>query len=116
VVENKLEQELDSIRADLIRMREDMAALAKGARRTGEGGVQHEGTPEEIKTGETGDAGQEHEGWDAFQQALHDLRDRGETLLKDLSVNIKQYPIESAVMAFGIGYLIAKLMNRGRKS
>jgi len=97
-------------------MREDVAALAQGARRRGEGGFQQEGTPEEIKTGETGNAGQEHEGWEAFQQALHDLRDRGETLLKDLSVNIKQYPIESAVIAFGIGYLIAKLMNRGRKS
>jgi hypothetical protein len=116
VTENKFEQELETLRADLMRIREDLAALATGARRTNGSGVRKRDAPEEGNNGECGDDGREHGEKEPFQQALHELRDRGETLLKDMSVYIKQYPVESAAMAFGFGYLFAKLLGRGGKS
>ncbi len=116
MTEHKFEQELETLRADLMRMREDLASMAAGTHRAGGSGVRDQDSSEESKNEEGGSAGQKNGEWEPFRQTLHDLRDRGETLLKDLSVQIKRYPVESAVMAFGFGYLIAKLLNRGRKS
>lgn len=51
-----------------------------------------------------------------FQPILELARDRGERLLEELAEEIRKHPLRSAAAAFGIGFVIAKLFGRGRRS
>ena len=51
-----------------------------------------------------------------FQPILELARDRGEQLLEELANEIRKHPLRSAAAAFGIGFIIAKLTGRGRRS
>jgi hypothetical protein len=57
-----------------------------------------------------------HEGWEEVEPILELARDRGEQLLEDLADEIRKHPLRSAAAAFGIGFIVAKLLGRGRHS
>jgi hypothetical protein len=56
------------------------------------------------------------EEWEEFQPIFDLARDRGEQLLEELANEIRKHPLRSAAAAFGIGFIIAKLIGRGRRS
>lgn len=105
------EAELDALKADLARLREDMAGLAAGVKQFAgipatqpHGAGQHESTP-----GEEG-----HGVWTDLFRKFDASRVQGEKVVKDLAAEVEQHPLVSVMAAFGLGYIIAKLWYRGK--
>jgi ElaB/YqjD/DUF883 family membrane-anchored ribosome-binding protein len=46
------------------------------------------------------------------KQRFYDLKDRGADQVSEFEEMISEYPIRSALIAFGVGYLFAKLFSR----
>ena len=114
MAEKQREKEIDALKMDIANLREDMAALAASVRKIAEGrreGVS--GAEQEASTGERSDAGERWgTSWSDFQRRLEEARTRGEKVIRDLAVEIERHPLGSIAAAFGIGFLIAKLLDR----
>ena len=91
-------EELESLRRDFERLREDVAGLTEAlqavlaARR--EGG-------EEA-------AGEEAQ-WEQVRERVEQTRRHGREALDDLEVEVARHPLASLALAFGVGYLYARL-------
>ncbi len=112
MVKSKHEADLEALSQELARMREDFAALAATVK------TQSETKAEEINNAEKLHAQGEHvhPGWQDIQQALEEVRTRGEKVIKDLASEVQRHPIRSLAAGIGIGFIIARLMGRGRNS
>jgi len=100
MAEEQRDQEMEKIRLELERLREELAVLL--ANREGNAGAV---ASTEGKMN-----------WDDIRQKLGDAQEHGGKALKDLSAHIERHPVGSAVAAFGLGFLIARLLGGGRRS
>ncbi len=91
-------EELASLRKDFEQLREDVAGLTEAlqavlaARR--EGG--EEGAGEEAQ-------------WEQVRERVEQTRRHGREALDDLEVEVARHPLASLALAFGVGYLYARL-------
>lgn len=106
MTEKDREQELEKIRNELGRLREELASLAAG---TNEKAGSPTGSGEAHREGAGAD-------WSDIRHTLDEARVRGERALKDLSEQIERHPVASAATAFVMGFLIARLLGGGRRS
>jgi hypothetical protein len=88
MTEKTHEKELDGLKADIASLREEMAALAAGAKKGA---------------------------WTDFQHTLDEAWGRNEKIMKDLAAEIERHPLVGSMAAFGLGFIIAKLWYRGSK-
>jgi ElaB/YqjD/DUF883 family membrane-anchored ribosome-binding protein len=86
---DEFEAEMAAIRNDLAALRDDMAALARSAARVAV------------------------EGKDGAAEAASDLAGKGEDLVAAVGREVAARPIAAVGIAFGVGYLFAKLRSRG---
>ena len=112
LTKNSQEQEIEELKAGLTRVREELAALSARAAGRSE--------REKEKTGRTsGQKDEEHAGTEADDLLAHarksfdGVRNRGEQLLKELAGLIERHPVGAAATAFGLGFIIAKLIGQG---
>ena len=100
MAEEHREREMEKIRIELARLSEQLASLAAGGE------------------GPAGAAASDQGGmdWTNIKQTLDDAQVHGEKALKDLVGHIERHPVGSAVTAFGLGFLIARLLGGGRRS
>jgi predicted nucleic acid-binding Zn-ribbon protein len=110
---NGREQEIEELKAGLARLRGEIAALSHRA--NGSAGVE---TGEKSRTDGQREAGntarnEADEQWADVRKSFDGVRHRGEQLLKDLAALIERHPVEAAATAFGLGFIIAKLMGQG---
>jgi hypothetical protein len=118
MTERTHDKELDALKADITSLREDIAALAAGMKKSA--GTKGAGTHDE---GERAAAGQEgsatsEQGHGIFGDLLHKFdssRIQGEKVVKGLATEVEQYPLVSIMAAFGLGYIIAKLWYQENK-
>jgi hypothetical protein len=105
------EAELDALKADLARLREEMTGLAAGVKSAA--GMQtdqaHAAAPRDHLPGEEG-----HGVWTDLFRKFDASRVQGEKVVKDLAAEVEQHPLVSVMAAFGLGYIIAKLWYRGK--
>jgi hypothetical protein len=105
------DEELDALRADIARLREEIAGLAAGMKNSA--GI-HAEQPDTAAQQE----GQAHggEGHGVLGDLLHKFdasRVQGEKVVRDLAAEVERHPLVSILAAFGLGYIIAKLWYRG---
>lgn len=98
--EEHRDKEVEKLRLELARLSEEFAKLSAG--REGQAG-----------SAASGQAGMD---WESFRQKLEDSQADGEKALKDLAALIERHPVGSTVTAFGLGFLIARLLGGGRRS
>jgi ElaB/YqjD/DUF883 family membrane-anchored ribosome-binding protein len=89
----EFEAEMAAIRNDLAALRDDVAALAHSAAR-----VAVEGKDSAAE---------------AVREAASDLAGKGEDLVDAVGREVAARPIAAVGIAFGVGYLLAKLRSRG---
>jgi ElaB/YqjD/DUF883 family membrane-anchored ribosome-binding protein len=97
-----IEEEVDALKADMVKLRDDLkefAALLKSSA----GDRSTAGTP-------FSGLGQS---WEDFTKKMEDARKEGDQALQDIAEQIKQHPLSSVSLAFGVGYVISKIMNLG---
>ena len=103
MTEKTHDKELDALKDDIARLREEIAGLAAGVRKSA--GI-HAEQPH---------AGAQQEGLGAWADILHKFessRSQGEKVIRDLATEVEQHPLVSIIAAFGLGYIIAKLWYR----
>jgi hypothetical protein len=113
------EKDMDALKTDIAALREHIALLTVSVKKLAEkksGGPAAAADREDPK-GEGGIFGEQwHSGWTDFRQKFEEARTRGEKVVKELAVEIERHPLGSIAAAFGIGFIIAKLSDRGAES
>jgi hypothetical protein len=108
------EQEIEELKAELARVREEIAARSAGADETAGGEAGKPGRTDEQGDGKGKASTETGEKWADVRQSFDEVRNRVEQLLEDLAALIERHPVGTAVTAFGLGFIIAKLMGQGR--
>jgi hypothetical protein len=104
MTEKTHDKELEALKADIARLREEIAGLAAGVKKSA--GIHAE------QAGPTpGDEG--HSVWADLLRQFGSSKIQGEKVVRDLSAEVEQHPLVSIMAAFGLGYIIAKLWYRG---
>jgi len=107
------DKELDALKADIASLREELAGLAAGLKKSADLHAEPSNAaaqPEGPIHGE--------EGKNILADLLHKFdasRIQGEKVFNDLAAEIKRHPLASVTAAFSLGYLIAKLWYRETK-
>jgi hypothetical protein len=111
MTEKTQEKELDALKADIARLREEIAGLVAGVKNST--GIHAEQS--HAAAHQEGPAPGE-DGPGAWADLLHKFdssRIQCEKVVRDLSAEVKQHPLVSIMAAFGLGYIIAKLVVPG---
>jgi len=113
MTERTHDKELDALKADIARLRDEIAGLAAGMKKSA--GIRAE--QPRTAAWEEGPAHGE-EGRGVLGDLLHKFdssRVQGEKVVRDLSAEVEQHPLVSIMAAFGLGYIIAKLWYQGNR-
>ncbi len=118
MTEKQHEKDMDALKKDVAALREHIASLAASVKKSAaeksrdatSAAEGHDSKGEGSSSGEPW-----HIGWTDFQQKFEEARDRGEKAVKELAAEIERHPLGSIAAAFGIGFIIAKLLDRGSK-
>lgn len=116
--EKSHDKELEALKADIARLREEISGLVAGARNAS--GIQTAGDqPERTHDAEEGkgsvDGEQDHETWTDLLHTFETSKAQGEKVIKNLTAEVERHPLTSVVAAFGLGYIVAKLWHEGDK-
>lgn len=98
------DKELDALKIDIARLREEIAGLAGGMKNAV--GIHAEQAAE-------ADRQEGQSVWTDLFRKFDSSRVQGEKVIRDLSAEVEQHPLVSIMAAFGLGYIIAKLWYRG---
>jgi len=107
MTEKTHDKELEALKADISSLREDIAGLAAGMKKSAGSHAKqpHAAAPQEESTpGEEG-----HGVWTDLLHKFDSSRIQGEKVFKGLATEVEQRPLVSILAAFGLGYIIAKL-------
>ena len=105
MTEKTHDKDLDALKADIASLREEIAGLAAGVKKSA--GIHDE---------QSHHAAAQQEGFGVWADLLHKFdssKIQSEKVIRDLSAEVEQHPLVSIMAAFGLGYIIAKLWYRG---
>ncbi len=106
MAETELKSELDKVRADMAALRADVAELAKVLK--SEGASKAEAAKETIEE-------EVRKRREAMREKLDEARARGRAVKDDLEDRVEQHPYTSLLAAFGVGFVLAKLVHLGER-
>lgn len=109
--EQKHDKELDALKTDIAHLREEIAGLADGMKRTVE--MHAEQASEAVRQEGPAHGGEGQGVWTDLFRKFDASRAQGEKVIRDLAAEVEQHPLVSIMAAFGLGYIIAKLWYRG---
>lgn len=106
MAENDLKKEMEQLRADLAALRGDVADLAKAFKNAGTQKA------EDIKDSVEDDLRKYRE---VLRAKLDEARAKGYEAKDKMDEQLVSHPYASLFTAFGVGYLIAKLIHLGER-
>jgi hypothetical protein len=108
--------QLDALNADIAKSREDIAALAASFRRLAEWKVDKSSVDGKCPPEGPANGEKRNGKWMAFRHGLDEAGVRGMQVAKGLSDEIERHPLIGGMVAFGLGFGIARLIFRRNKS
>lgn len=104
MADTELQKQLDDLKADLKSLKTDVSELARIFKDLGLGKVDgvKSSIEEELRNRR-----------EEFRRQWDGVRDRGKKTVDDIEDGIGQHPLSSVLTAFGVGFIIAKLMDVG---
>ena len=101
-------EEVEVLKDDIARLREDIASLASAVL----------GAASDTLDDTLGDAkakvnGKTQQARDEFKSKMNDGVERGKQFIDDIDTQVTRHPVGSVLVAFGVGLLIAKLLGSG---
>jgi len=116
MTENTHDKELEVLKDDIARLREEISGLVASAR-TAAGPQTAGDQPEKTQDAGEGkgsvDGEQDHDMWMNLLHTFETSKSQGEKVIKNLTAEVEQHPLTSVVAAFGLGYIVAKLWHQG---
>lgn len=102
--EDNLDREVETLKEDIAKLSGDIADVLRVLQRLGAGKID---AARESLDGEAEKYGED------IRQAFQGAKARGESAAENLETEIALHPLRSVLVAFGVGYVVAKLM-RGK--
>lgn len=103
------EDELAALRKDFERLREDVAALTEALRAAVQGGA----GPQAQSASDTGEGSEspsdDTEKWQELRDRFEQTREHSREAIQDVEAEVRRHPLASLAIAFGVGYLYARL-------
>ena len=99
-----LQNDLDQLRTDMAKLRADLSAIGDGVKKMGTEAVG--ATQAKVKSAA-------QDALDEFQEKLNEAKSQGKQAIHDLEREIKEKPLTSLAVAFGVGFVLSKLLGRG---
>ncbi len=106
MADDAMRDEMDALKADLAQLREDILDLTEAVKDTASNNAQatKARAKERLQTI-----------WDDFEKRFEDLLDEGKATFDRAEQKVGEHPTGSILTAFGLGYIIAKVMDGGRR-
>lgn len=104
MAEADYQKEVQKLREDLAQLREDVSSLTQTLKDLG---VQR---TEDLKGSARAEYQRRRE---QFREQVEGLRDRGRDALDEVEESIGEHPMSSLLAAFGLGFIIAKMLDIG---
>jgi len=104
MADESIRKEMDALKADITQLREDIIGLTKAVK----------GAASENVAGAKARAEDHvHKAWADIESRLEDLLNEGKTTFNSAEQKVGEHPMGSVLTAFGIGFIIAKLLDVG---
>lgn len=107
MTETTHDKDLDRLRADLARLRDEISALTADVKRSAESHAEQSHTETHTETRRVGEEGRN--AWVELFHKFDSSRIQCEKVVRDLAVEVEHRPLVSIVAAFGLGFILAKL-------
>ena len=103
MAETNLSREMESLREDLAKLREDFAGVAEALKDAGHKKAEgaREGLADLLSSVR-----------EEIKGALDQARDKGKKSVENVGHQIEERPLTSLLTAFGVGFVLAKLLDR----
>jgi ElaB/YqjD/DUF883 family membrane-anchored ribosome-binding protein len=104
MADDPIRKEMDALKADIAQLREDIGSLTAAVRDVASDKAQktRADTQERFRSA-----------WEDLEQKLDDVIEQGKTSLGDVETRVGQHPAGSLLMAFGVGFIVARLLDMG---
>lgn len=104
MADDPIRKELDALKDDIAQLREDIVGLTTAVRdvASDKAGKARSDTKEGLRNA-----------WEDLERKLDEVIDQGKTTMGDVQTQIGQHPTGSLLTAFGIGFIVAKLLDSG---
>jgi len=109
------EKNLDELNAGISKLREEFAVLAAGFKKPAGRKIDRSSVDEEQPQEGPVNGDQYHGGWTGFRHRLDEAGARGERVAKGLADEIERHPLMGGMAAFGLGFMIARILFKRRK-
>lgn len=104
MVDDSIRKEMDALKADIAKLREDIAGLSNAVKGAASENVADAKAQAEERM---------HKAWDDIERRLQDLLSEGKATFNAAEEKVGEHPVGSMLTAFGIGFVIAKLLDVG---
>jgi hypothetical protein len=104
------DKELAALKADIARLREEIAGLAAGLKSSAKAkpANAHDESLSEAADGDE-PADESQSPWEELLRKFSTSKTQGEKVVRGLASEVELHPLASVMAAFGLGYIIAKL-------
>lgn len=104
MAEADYQKELDTVKADLAKLRSDVAELTGAVKESGSrrAGQVRETVEEELRRAR-----------EELRHTLDTARERGRRAKEEMEGTVGEHPYGTLLTAFGLGFIIAKLLDNG---
>jgi ElaB/YqjD/DUF883 family membrane-anchored ribosome-binding protein len=104
MAEDPIRKELDALKADISQLRTDIVDLTK---------VMKDVASEKVSNTKEDAQQRAQSAWEDVERKLNEALDQGRATVGDIEDKITAHPGGSILTAFGLGFIIAKLMDLG---
>ena len=104
MADESIRKEMDALKADIAKLREDIVGLTSAVK----GAASENMTDAKARAEE-----RMHKVWEDIEERLEGLLDEGKATFNKAERNVGEHPVGSVLTAFGIGFIIAKLLDVG---
>lgn len=106
MADEPIRKEMDALKADIAQLREDILGLTGAVRDVASDKAQQTrtDTQERMRTA-----------WEDLERKLDEVIDQGKATIGDVQNQVGQHPAGSLLTAFGVGFIVAKLLDVGGK-
>lgn len=101
-----IDKELQTLKADFATLNQTVADLAKDVKKL---------LQETVTEGKEKTRSSVHETVEELKERMDQMRDHGQRYVDETEQRISEHPFTSLLTAFGIGFILAKLMDMGQR-
>ncbi|HHH35437.1 MAG TPA: DUF883 family protein [Gammaproteobacteria bacterium] len=106
MAEDTIRKELDTLKADIAQLREDIAGLTDAVKKVAAAKAQNARNQAEEKA---------RDAWEDIEEKLNDILEEGKETVAGMEEQIARHPGGSLLTAFGLGFIIARLLDGGSR-